>query len=185
MHGVDHHPAENLTRHCVHAPQLPRALLNAAWEGDVESSTRLLQQGAPVEARNEDGATALILAGNNGHKEVAEALLQAMAEANAKDRDRKSALDLATANGHTAVIELLSNSTQVFTPRGSSPLCCLLVPRALSRLCSPCALLSARSRRLPVPETARCTGWQTPTSHLPVCSLHRDSSTSKILFCCV
>eukprot|EP00808_Paulinella_micropora_P013178 g53416.t1 len=111
MHGVDHHPAENLTRHCVHAPQLPRALLNAAWEGDVESSTRLLQQGAPVEARNEDGATALILAGNNGHK-VAEALLQAKAEANAKDRDRKSALDLATANGHTAVIELLSNSTQ-------------------------------------------------------------------------
>eukprot|EP00808_Paulinella_micropora_P012868 g11531.t1 len=94
------------------APQLPRALLDAAEKGDVESSTILLQQGAPLEARNEDGATALILAGRNGHKELAEALLQAKAEANAKDKAGKSALDLATANGHTAVIELLSNATQ-------------------------------------------------------------------------
>eukprot|EP00808_Paulinella_micropora_P028422 g121.t1 len=94
------------------APQLPRALLDAAKKGDVEFSTRLLQQGAPVEARNKDGATALILAGKNGHNEVAEALLQAKAEANAKDKDGKSALDLAKANGHTAVVDLLSNSAQ-------------------------------------------------------------------------
>eukprot|EP00808_Paulinella_micropora_P018328 g78737.t1 len=94
------------------APQLPSALLDAAEKGDVNSCTKLIEQGAPLEAKNKNGATALILAGSNGHKEVAEALLQAKAEANAKDKDGKSALDLATANGHTAVIELLSNSTQ-------------------------------------------------------------------------
>eukprot|EP00808_Paulinella_micropora_P006456 g79812.t1 len=93
------------------APQLPSALLGAAEKGDMKSLARVLEQGTPLEARNQDGATALIMAGMNGHTPVAEALLQARAEVNAKEKNGKTALDCAKENGHIAIVELLSKAT--------------------------------------------------------------------------
>eukprot|EP00757_Euglenozoa_sp_SAG-D1_P000018 gene18-11488_t len=72
----------------------------------------LLQAGADIQAKNEDGWTALMLACQNGHSNVVEMLLQAGADIQAKNQqdiihDRQTALMLACPNGHFNVVEML------------------------------------------------------------------------------
>jgi ankyrin repeat protein len=49
-------------------------LLNACWIGDLEKVKQLLAKGAHVDAKDNLGGTALMLAAFMGHKEVVKLL---------------------------------------------------------------------------------------------------------------
>lgn len=88
-------------------------LHRAAWEGRTESVKKLLERGAPVDARvrsnepvNADwGSTPLELAASQGHDDCVKLLLDAGADVNARDDRGVSALHRAC--DYPATIELL------------------------------------------------------------------------------
>jgi ankyrin repeat protein len=61
----------------------PEDLFNAAISGDATTVQALLARGADVNARANNGATALMLASQNGHNEVVQDLLAKGADVNA------------------------------------------------------------------------------------------------------
>ena len=65
-------------------------LIEAAKKGDKAEVERLLKAGADVNAKNNDGWTALMKASENGRKEVVEMLINAGADVNAKNNDGKT-----------------------------------------------------------------------------------------------
>eukprot|EP00757_Euglenozoa_sp_SAG-D1_P022366 gene22366-8885_t len=67
----------------------------------------LLQAGADIEAKDQDGWTALLIACHNGHSDVVEMLLQAGADIEAKDQHGWTALMEACHYGHSNVVEML------------------------------------------------------------------------------
>jgi ankyrin repeat protein len=83
-------------------------LLDAAAKGNVEAITKLLQSSdTDVEAKTDDGDTALILAARGGHARAAELLLDAEASADARNKDGDTAMLAAAKGGHLQVVELL------------------------------------------------------------------------------
>ncbi len=60
-------------------------LIGAAECNDVESVKRLLRDGAGVQARDQQGRTALLAATYHNHVEVARLLVQAGSDVNAQD----------------------------------------------------------------------------------------------------
>jgi hypothetical protein len=74
-------------------------LFSAASGGDAAAVQALLAKGAELNAKNNDGVTALIVASGNGHLDVVQALLAKGAELNAKNNDGATALMLASYNG--------------------------------------------------------------------------------------
>ena len=60
------------------------ALQNAAFEGHTGLCLALIELGAPVDARRQDGVNALEIAARNGHTETVQALATAAAKANLK-----------------------------------------------------------------------------------------------------
>ncbi len=79
----------------------------AARNGDLPAVKRFIDKGTNVNARANDGATALLAASLNGHQEVVQALLDKGADVNAKDNYGATALILASQRGHQEVKELL------------------------------------------------------------------------------
>ena len=69
-------------------------LIVAADGGCKEIVEMLLQAGANIEHRNDQGETALISAAQNGHKEIVQMLLDAGANVNQENADGETALDL-------------------------------------------------------------------------------------------
>lgn len=67
----------------------------------------LVAAGADVNAKRNDGVTALWLAAQEGHTEVVNVLLAAKADVNAKKNDGGTALMAAAVNGHLPVVERL------------------------------------------------------------------------------
>ena len=67
----------------------------------------MLAAKADVNAKNNVGYTALMIASQNGHLEVVQALLAAKADANAKMADNVTALIYASQNGHLEVVRAL------------------------------------------------------------------------------
>ena len=49
---------------------------NSAWEGDVVAVRGMINEGIPVNAQDDDGNSALILASAEGHEEVVDALVE-------------------------------------------------------------------------------------------------------------
>ena len=100
-------------------------LLKAATAGEVAKVERLLTKGADVNARDQDGRTALMMAALGGHTEtvkalmaaavqghteIVEVLIDAGADVNAKDQDGATALMLAKSKGHTEIVEILKQA---------------------------------------------------------------------------
>ena len=84
-------------------------LIRAALEGSAETVTALLERGADVNARDNDGYTALIWAAFNGHAEIVTALLERGADVDARNNDGDTALMWAAHNGHAEIATLLRN----------------------------------------------------------------------------
>ena|SRR3712207_3907919 len=72
------------------------ALISAAGRGDAEAVRRLLEGGAPVEARDGDRRTPLVAAAYGNHLKSAGLLVEAGADVNAKDDTVQSAYLIST-----------------------------------------------------------------------------------------
>ena len=99
------------------------ALMSAAYDGHAVPARVLLEGGASIDAANDDGDTALILAAGKGEEECVRVLLAAGAGTSVGG---KSAASVAEINGRSelaAMIRLHENrSRRLCSPRGvSSP----------------------------------------------------------------
>jgi tetratricopeptide (TPR) repeat protein len=89
----------------------------AAWAGHTHTVQALLDAGAKVNARDENGLTPLMSAAGEGHTATVQALLDGAAEVDARGKDGGTALMLAAENGHTAIVELLKEAGAAALPR--------------------------------------------------------------------
>ena len=83
-------------------------LVVAAREGDWERLQSLLTSGAEVNAKDEEGSTALMFAALRGDAKMVQALLTAGADPNLKDANGETALLLGAGRGVEIVRELLA-----------------------------------------------------------------------------
>lgn len=87
-------------------------LIKAAFSGDYPEVKRLLENGANVNAKRENGITALMGAALEGHQEIVELLLAKEAEVDAKvyffgHVGGATACDLASQKGYKDIVKLL------------------------------------------------------------------------------
>ena len=82
-------------------------------KGLISCALRLLEHKADVDAKDEDGATALHRAAWNGHEAVVQLLLEHKADVDAKNNDRRTALYWAAARGHETVVKPLLQAKAV------------------------------------------------------------------------
>ena len=83
------------------------ALMHAAKLADLKMTKLLLQYGAMLNTRNDDGDTALLIAAKNNHTEVVEYLLNAGAEINVQNDRRETALLFAAGRANLYLVKLL------------------------------------------------------------------------------
>ena len=81
--------------------------LEMCKEGNTQGVIEAIKSGANVNAKDNDGFTALILAAVFGHTEIVKALIQAGADINAKNNDGWTALMVATIRGNTETVKAL------------------------------------------------------------------------------
>ena len=86
------------------------ALKAAAVKGDTDAVKALLDKGTKVDARDEDGGTALGHAVWFGHVETVRLLIDRGADVNAKKRDGLTPLQLANASNHPEIAEVLKKA---------------------------------------------------------------------------
>lgn len=93
-------------------------LLVAARRGQLAEVTKLVAAGAPIEAKNQYGATPLYLAVFNGHTDVAKFLLEKGANPNVTDTFYKSSiLDSALQKQKAEIVKALVASGVAVSPR--------------------------------------------------------------------
>ncbi|KAJ4841516.1 hypothetical protein Tsubulata_012670 [Turnera subulata] len=83
------------------------SLCIAARKGEVRTVNRLIENGAPINDRDQHGWTALHRAAFKGKIEVVRILIDKGIDIDAKDEDGYTALHCAVESGHADVIELL------------------------------------------------------------------------------
>jgi len=88
-------------------PEADRALLDAAYEGNIEVVKQQLAAGADVNAKDDEGMTPLHNASTWGHKEIVELLITEGADVNAMDDDGNTPMHFAIFNGNPATAALL------------------------------------------------------------------------------
>src|SRR5215813_8532396 len=86
---------------------LTQDLWHSAEEGDVGRLETLLARGVNINARNDAGATALMLAAYHGRLEMVRALTDHGADLNVVDRDGFTAAMLANHSGHQNIVRIL------------------------------------------------------------------------------
>ncbi|KAK4478826.1 hypothetical protein RD792_014327 [Penstemon davidsonii] len=99
--------AENGHTKLFDALRLGDNLCIAARKGEVRMVIRLLENGAYINGRDQNGWTALHRAAFKGRVDVARTLIEKGIEINAKDEDGYTALHCAVGSGQSDVIELL------------------------------------------------------------------------------
>ena len=85
--------------------------MGAAYGVYPRTAELLLARGAQVNARSNDGATALHYAASGGDADVVRILLQAGADPNAKTADGASPAAWAERTGHGSLVPLLQSRT--------------------------------------------------------------------------
>ena len=83
------------------------ALTGATANNHTEIAKILVNHGANVNHRYEEGASPLMEAAHNGNVELVEFFLEKGADPNAKTKDGKSPLVFAREKNHTAVVDIL------------------------------------------------------------------------------
>jgi ankyrin repeat protein len=83
-----------------------RNLHQAAAQGDVATISKLIAAGAAIDARDEGGRTALLVATHANRIEAARALIEAGADVNAKDAINDSPYLYAGARGHLEILRM-------------------------------------------------------------------------------
>jgi len=114
-----------LTASLARADNPDSPLFAAAATGDVVRVKTLLAEGADVNTRDKDGATALLTVAMKGYKDVVEVLLANKADVNAKDKAGWTPLHAAAEHGHKDIVELLlahKADVNAKTEGGSTPL---------------------------------------------------------------
>jgi len=86
---------------------LKTTIFEAAKQGDVEAAKWLIENGADINAKNNNDYTALINAAINGYTAIVELLIENGADINAKNNNGNTALTLAAYNGHTDIVKYL------------------------------------------------------------------------------
>ena len=86
------------------------SLHRAAAVGDIAEVKRLIDGGADINAKNEDGLTPLHYAAGNGHTETALALVKARADIHATNKDKGTPLHWAAEKGKTETALALVNA---------------------------------------------------------------------------
>ena len=85
-------------------------LWEASAKGHTDTVKALLEQGADVNAKDNDGFTALMFAARDGQTDTVPALLAKGADVNAKDNDGRTALMRAKKKGHKEIVQLLKKA---------------------------------------------------------------------------
>lgn len=92
------------------------ALMWAAYEGQAEVVSALLDKGARIDLQNGSGHTALMIAAEAGREEALQRLVMRGANPALRNRDGQTALDLARAAGHDALVRQLASLTPPARP---------------------------------------------------------------------
>jgi len=82
-------------------------LVDAAWKGNLQLVSALLDRGAKVEAATKNGSTPLMAASSEGHINVAYFLLTKGARIDSTNENGNSSLHIAAREGRSTVVSLL------------------------------------------------------------------------------
>jgi|GEM_PF-2833185 len=119
--------------------QMELLFRNSAMEGEADKVKMMIGFGVDVNARHEDGSTALLLAALKGRADCINVLIDAGADLNAKDSDGRTALIWAAKRGHANCVKALiaagadlkakeNNGGTAFTSAASDEIATLLRP---------------------------------------------------------
>jgi hypothetical protein len=90
-------------------PVTDTELLHAAFSGNTQAVQECLQRGANVNARNENGATALFLATVQNREELVRVLLNLGADPSITNNSGKTPAEAAAAQGHEKLAALIKS----------------------------------------------------------------------------
>jgi ankyrin repeat protein len=82
-------------------------IMVATYFGHETVVEALLDSGAEIESKDENGQTPLLLAANDGHETVVKVLIEANAETESKDKDGQTPLSRAAEKGHETIVKML------------------------------------------------------------------------------
>jgi ankyrin repeat protein len=85
-------------------------LTYASFNGHVDIADYLLKRGAELNAKTENGSTALFVAARNGHIEVIKLLLKNKADPTIANESGDTAVDAALKGGNTEIVDLLRSA---------------------------------------------------------------------------
>jgi tetratricopeptide (TPR) repeat protein len=91
----------------AYAGELENKLMSEAINNNAKEVRALAEKGANVNAKDSDGATALIWAAYYGNTDVVRVLIEKGADVNAGNNKKQTALHLAADKGHTNIARLL------------------------------------------------------------------------------
>lgn len=83
------------------------SLIDACYDGDMARLESLLDAGIDINARNNDGVTALAYASDRGHTDIVKKLLANNADANVRSNIGSTPLMNAAYTGHVKIVNLL------------------------------------------------------------------------------
>ena len=90
--------------------KLNAQLIKAAENGNKAEVERLLKAGADVDAKDNNGRTALMYASASGYEGIVKILIENKADVNAKDNNGMTALMGASKEGHEEIEEILKKA---------------------------------------------------------------------------